>query len=71
MKPFRVSLIGGQRLFSGALQWLNCNAPCPIDPQLRQACLRTRHLSKRLWQTSVAIYMVGGWFAFVQPWLAV
>jgi hypothetical protein len=58
-------------IFSGALQWLNRNAPCPVDPQLRQACLRTRKMAKRILQTSVAIYLVGGWFAFVLPWLAV
>ena len=52
---------------SGALQWLNRNAPCPIDPALRDACLRTRKLSLRVYWVSVAIYLVGGFFAFVLP----
>ena len=55
---------------SGALQWVYRNAPCPTDPALRSACLRTRRTSRILYGVSVAIYTVGGWFAFVQPALA-
>jgi hypothetical protein len=55
---------------SGWLQWRNRTAPCPTDPVLRQACLRTRRLSLRLYGFSLIVYLVGGWFAFVQPWLA-
>jgi uncharacterized membrane protein len=55
---------------SGRLQWLTRHAPCPLDPQLRQACLRTRRFSTRLFLTSVAIYMLGAWFAFLPAWLA-
>ena len=54
---------------SGYLQWRNRFAPCPVDPALRDACLRTRRLSMWVWVASVCIYAVGGWFAFVQPWL--
>ena len=55
---------------SGVLQWRNRNAPCPVDPALRQACLKTRKASLRVYLFSVLVYGVGGWFAFVQPWLA-
>jgi hypothetical protein len=54
---------------SGALQWRNRSAPCPTDPALRRACLQTRRASLRVYGFSVLIYVVGGWFAFVQPWL--
>jgi hypothetical protein len=54
---------------SGWLQWRNRTAPCPADPALRDACLSTRRTSWRLYLFSVAVYAVGGWFAFVQPWL--
>ncbi len=54
---------------SAALQWRNRHAPCPVDLRLRQACLRTRRFSVQVLSISVAIYAVGGWFAFVQPWL--
>jgi hypothetical protein len=52
---------------SGLLQWRNRTAPCPVDPALRHACLRTRKTSARVYVISLAVYMVGGWFAFVQP----
>ncbi len=55
---------------SGWLQWRNRMAPCPTDPVLRHACLKTRKTSARLYVFSLLVYAVGGWFAFVQPWLA-
>jgi hypothetical protein len=55
---------------SGLLQWRNRTAPCPVDPMLRQACLKTRKTSWRVYLFSLAVYLVGGWFAFVQPWLS-
>ena len=55
---------------SGWLQWRNRTAPCPTDPALRSACLRTRKASARVYGFSVLIYIVGGWFAFVQPALS-
>ena len=54
----------------GWLQWRNRTAPCPTDPRLRRACLQPRRTSRRLYAFSLAVYLVGGWFAFVQPWLA-
>lgn len=53
----------------GWVQWRNRSAPCPIDPALRSACLRTRRFSARLYLVSLALLLVGGWFAFVAPWL--
>ncbi len=55
---------------SGGLQWINRNAPCPVDPALRNACLRTRKVSLRVYWVSVGIYLLGGFFAFVLPWLS-
>ena len=54
---------------SGVAQWRNRFAPCPVDPALRDACLRTRKASARIYLASLAVYAVGGWFAFVQPFL--
>ena len=51
---------------SGWLQWRGRFAPCPVDPAQRDACLRTRRISARVYLVSVAVYAVGGWFAFVQ-----
>jgi LPXTG-motif cell wall-anchored protein len=55
---------------SGGLLWRNRKAPCPTDPVLRQACLHTRKTSQRVHLFSVLVYLVGAWFAFVQPWLS-
>jgi hypothetical protein len=60
---------GAMMLGSGVLQWRNRSAPCPADPGLRDACLRTRKLSVRIYLVSVALYCTGGWFAFIQPLL--
>jgi len=51
---------------SGTLQWRNRSAPCPIDPALRDACLKARKTASALYAASVVIYLIGGWFAFVQ-----
>jgi hypothetical protein len=56
-------------LASGAWQWRNRGAPCPIDAALRMACLRTRRTAWRVWLASVGLYLIGGGFAFVLPWL--
>ena len=55
---------------SGALQWRNRSAPCPTDPALRDACLKTRKTASTVYATSVVLYLIGGWFAFIQPLLS-
>ncbi|HEX2546018.1 MAG TPA: hypothetical protein VHL79_14140 [Ramlibacter sp.] len=60
---------GAALVASGWLQWRNRTAPCPVDPRLRDACLRTRKVSLRVYFASVAFYLVGGFFAFVLPQL--
>ena len=54
---------------SGWLQWRVRFAPCPVNPAQRDACLRTRQSSRRIYLISVAVFTLGGWFAFVQPLL--
>jgi hypothetical protein len=54
---------------AGVLQWRLRFAPCPLDPQLRRACLRTRRWSRWVWSASVLLFVVGAFFAFVAPWL--
>ena len=55
---------------SGTLQWRNRSAPCPIDPALRDACLKTRKTASTAYAASVVLYFIGAWFAFLQPWLS-
>jgi hypothetical protein len=55
---------------SGALQWRARRAgACPPDPELAAACATTRDLSLRVWMASVAIFVVGAFFAFLAPLL--
>ena len=66
-KELVFGLAGLMLVASGWLQWRSRFAPCPLDPALRNACLRARKTSQRVYWASVAIYAVGGWFAFIQP----
>jgi hypothetical protein len=63
------ALAGLMMAGSGVLQWRNRHAPCPTDPALRDTCLHTRKVSFAVYLASVALYAIGAWFAFVQPWL--
>lgn len=54
----------------GLMQWRNRYAPCPVDPDLRKACLSTRRTSLRIYFVSLVLLLVGGWFAFIQPLLS-
>ena len=54
---------------SGWLQWRSRFAPCPVDAAQRNACLRTRRASAKVYGASVLIFVVGGFSAFVLPLL--
>ena len=54
-------------LAAGGLQWRNRHAPCPLDPGLRAACLRTRRWSLGVYLVSLTLLAVGAVFAFVMP----
>lgn len=53
--------------FNGFWIWKNRNAPCPIDPELRNACLMGRKISFRVYILSVVIFLIGFFFAFIAP----
>ncbi|MCO5144449.1 MAG: hypothetical protein M9962_15325 [Oligoflexia bacterium] len=52
---------------NGFLQWKNRNAPCPIDPALREACISGRKYSLIIYWMSLAIFTTGAFFAFIAP----
>jgi hypothetical protein len=54
---------------AGWLQWRNRFAPCPLEPRLRDACVRTRRWSRNTFFAALAINLVGAWFAYIQPLL--
>ncbi|QDK37530.1 hypothetical protein [Bdellovibrio sp. NC01] len=53
--------------FNGVWMYRNRNAPCPIDPELRDACLTGRKFSARVYILSVAVFLIGFFFAFIAP----
>jgi hypothetical protein len=53
--------------FGGVLQWRARQLACPIDRKLGEACSTTRDWSKPIYLTSVGVYLVGAFFAFVAP----
>lgn len=56
-------------VIGGIVQWRNRYAPCPMDPELRMACLKTRKVSLSIYLMSLVLLIIGGWFAFIQPLL--
>jgi len=61
-----VFLLSGVMLaISGYLQWQARNAPCPIDPQLRDLCLKSRVWGRRIYFVSLAVYLLGFFFAYL------
>ena len=69
-KALVFGLAAAMLVLAGAQQWRSRRAPCPVDPTLRSACLRTRALSARIYGASVLLFALGAWFAFVMPLLA-
>jgi len=50
---------------SGYMQWRARFAPCPTDPLLRNACMRTRKASLIVYSLSLLLYLIGGGFALL------
>lgn len=51
----------------GYLQWRGRNEPCPIDRNLAAACSSARKASLFLYFSTVGIYTIGAFFAFIAP----
>ncbi|HVK60438.1 MAG TPA: cupredoxin domain-containing protein [Bdellovibrionales bacterium] len=49
---------------NGIWLWTNRNAPCPIDPKLRDACMSGRKTSKVLYFISLTVFSIGTFFAY-------
>lgn len=52
---------------AGLLQWRARKLPCPADPVLAAACTRTRKTALRVYLLSLAMFLSGGFFAFIAP----
>lgn len=56
-------------LISGLLQWQARSLPCPSDKALAELCNKTRVNSLRIYVFSVCVFLIGGFMAFIAPWL--
>ena len=54
---------------SGFLQWKARSLACPSDKELADLCNKTRVNSLRIYIFSVSVFLIGGFMAFVAPWL--
>ena len=52
---------------AGYFQWKARFAPCPTAPVLAASCESARRSALRIYQLSLAIFAVGGFFAFLAP----
>lgn len=62
-------IAGGMLAVAGVMQWRARSLPCPADPALAAACARARKLSHWIYVFSVAMFLIGFFFAFVAPML--
>ncbi|MEY2777553.1 MAG: hypothetical protein RLY30_1651 [Pseudomonadota bacterium] len=51
----------------GYAQWRARTAPCPVDPNLRDLCLRQRRQSAWIYLVSLGLTLVGGVVTWVLP----
>ena len=66
-KSMVFSFAGLMLIANGILMWRNKDAPCPLDPDLRAACITGRKTSKYVYIASVLVFIIGGLFAYVLP----
>ena len=64
-KVWTFGISGGVILLAGLMRWRMRNAPCPIDPDQARACMRLRRISGWVYWSSVAIWCIGFFFAFM------
>jgi hypothetical protein len=52
-------------LISGMTTYINRRLPCPVEPLQARSCRRMRRFSASIFFTSLALYLIGFYFAFV------
>jgi len=64
-KIWTFSISGFLILAAGIMLYISRNAPCPTNPIKAKACKRLRKISLWIYVSSVAVWCVGFFFAFV------
>ena len=57
-------------VISGVTMYANRRLPCPADPVQAKFCRRVRRLSAGIFFTSLVLYVIGFYFAFVASKIA-
>ena len=57
-------------VISGATTWINRRTPCPLEPRQAKLCMRVRRFAAGVFFTSLALYAIGFYFAFVASHMA-
>lgn len=52
-------------IITGYLQWHSRSAPCPSDPEQARTCMQIRKINMYVYTTSVFLYLIGFFFAFI------
>jgi len=74
LSDFTLEIYGAALLMlflGGYAQWRARTAPCPIDPDLRDLCLRQRRQSAWIYLVSLGLTLVGGIVTWVLPALLI
>jgi hypothetical protein len=66
-KELVFSFSAAMLFLSGTLMYTSRNAPCPIDPKLRAACLMGRKVSLYVYIFALLAFFVGAFVAFILP----
>ena len=64
-KAWTFGVSGLMILIAGLMRWNARNAPCPIDPEQARACMRLRRVSAWIYWSSVVVWAIGFFFAFI------
>lgn len=51
--------------FTGVVKYITRNEPCPIDPKIAKECSKVKNVSNYIYGTSLVIYLIGFFFAFI------
>ncbi len=69
-KPLVFGVAAVMLAIAGFFQWRASHAPCPVEPHLAAACTQARKTALRVYWISLAIFMIGVFFAFIAPLLS-
>jgi hypothetical protein len=63
-------LAAAMLMIAGVTMYLNRRMPCPIDPAQAKSCRRMRRFAASVFFTSLGLYVVGFYFAFIASHIA-